>query len=78
MIKLKITTHSGAEHITEVEEYKPAEINEQLNKNEINTIMLGEIILSRIDVKSVVPVEVPHSEEEPIVEETSTEDESIL
>lgn len=64
MFKLKITTHSGAEYVTEVDEYTPSTINEQLNKNEINTVAFGDIIVSRIDVKSVVP----------IVEESSTDD----
>ncbi|MEK5055860.1 hypothetical protein MHH96_20940 [Niallia sp. FSL K6-0212] len=64
MFKLKITTHSGADYVAEVDEYNPSTINEQLNKNEINTIMLGEIILSRIDVKSVVPIVEELNEEE--------------
>ncbi|QJX62973.1 hypothetical protein HLK66_15795 [Niallia circulans] len=75
MFKLKITTHSGAEYVAEVDEYTPSTINEQLNKNEINTVAFGDIIVSRIDVKSVVPVEVPSSEE-PIVDEPPIEEET--
>lgn len=87
MFKLKITTHSGAEYVTEVDEYTPSTINEQLNKNEINTVAFGDIIVSRIDVKSVVPVEVRPSEEptieepaedEPIVVEPPIEDETLV
>ncbi|MDU1838680.1 MAG: hypothetical protein E6780_03800 [Staphylococcus epidermidis] len=69
MFKLKITTHSGAEYVTEVDEYTPSTINEQLNKNEINTVAFGDIIVSRIDVKSVVPIV-----EEPSTDDTDTEE----
>ncbi|MED4052930.1 hypothetical protein P4654_01990 [Niallia taxi] len=53
---LKIQTHSGSEYEATVQEYNASEINEKLNSNEVNTVAFGEIILSRIDVKSVVPV----------------------
>lgn len=69
MFKLKITTHSGAEYVTEVDEYTPSIINEQLNKNEVNTVAFGDIIVSRIDVKSVVPIV-----EEPSTDDTDTEE----
>ncbi|MED5102431.1 hypothetical protein P9858_20075 [Niallia circulans] len=83
MFKLKIKTHSGEEYVAKVDEYTPSTINEQLNKNEINTVAFGDIIVSRIDVKSVVPVEVPPNVEKPneeeipedlVTEEPSTEE----
>ncbi len=73
MIKLKIKTHSGSEFEVEVQDYNAAEVNEKLNRNDVNTVAFGDIIVSRIDVKSVVPVEVPPSEE-PVVEEPTVED----
>lgn len=57
MTKLKINTHSGSQYEAEVENYNAAEINEKLNRNDVNTVAFGDIIVSRIDVKSVAPIE---------------------
>ena len=56
MVKLTITTHSGSEYSAEVAEYNAIETNEKLNDSTINTVVFGDTILSRIDVKSVVKV----------------------
>lgn len=72
MIKLKIKTHSGSEFEIEVQEYNAAEVNEKLNRNDVNTVAFGDIIVSRIDVKSVVPIV-----EEPSTEDTDTEEPPI-
>jgi len=56
MIKLAITTHSGKEYRAEVAEYVPVRINDDLNNNAVNTVVFGEVIVSRIDVKSVVKI----------------------
>lgn len=77
MILLKIKTHSGSEFEAEVQDYNAAEVNEKLNRNDVNTVAFGDIIVSRIDVKSVVPVEVPPSEEEPVVEEPPSEEPTV-
>jgi hypothetical protein len=77
MIKLKIKTHSGSEFEVEVQNYNAAEVNEKLNRNDVNTVAFGDIIVSRIDVKSVVPVEVPPIEE-PTTEEPPAEDDPIV
>lgn len=58
-MKLNIKTHSGSEYEVEVQEYNAAETNEKLNRNDVNTVAFGDVIISRIDVKSVVPVEEP-------------------
>lgn len=58
MIKLIILTHGGLEYEAIVEEYNAEQLNENLNSNEINTVVIGDIIISRIDVKAVVPVKV--------------------
>ncbi|PAD86663.1 hypothetical protein CHH55_16975 [Niallia circulans] len=55
-MKLKIKTHSGGEFETEVEEYNPVEINDQINNSDILTILIGDKIFSRIDVKNVIPI----------------------
>lgn len=70
MIKLKIKTHSGSEFEVEVQDYNAAKVNEKLNRNDVNTVAFGDIIVSRIDVKSVVPVEESLTEEtDPVVQE---------
>ena len=56
MTKLKIITHSGGEYAVEVENYDAAQVNADLNDNQINTVAFGDVILSRIDVKAVVPI----------------------
>lgn len=56
MTKLKIITHSGIEYEGNVDAYDPIALNDQLNNQELNTVAIGEIIISRIDVKNIVPV----------------------
>jgi hypothetical protein len=46
------------EYEVEVEEYDPIKINSELNNNEINTVVIGDVILSRIDVKNVSKKEI--------------------
>jgi len=53
---LKIITHSGGEYEVTVEEYDASQVNTDLNDNQINTVAFGDVILSRIDVKAVVPI----------------------
>lgn len=78
-MNLKIKTHSGGEYLVTVDEYNPDELNQKLNSNDLNTVKFGDIILSRIDVKSVVPIEEspieePPAEDDPIVDEEPTEE----
>lgn len=56
MIPLKILTHSGGEYEAAVELFDPVLLNDQLNNNEINTVVIGDLIFSRIDVKTVAPI----------------------
>ncbi|MBO0961434.1 hypothetical protein J1P26_17145 [Neobacillus sp. MM2021_6] len=56
MINLKIITHSGGEYEVTVEEYDAVQVNADLNNNEINTVVFTNVILSRIDVKAVIPI----------------------
>lgn len=58
MIKLKVVTHDGDSFEVEVEEYNPIELNDKLNDNGINTVLIGDLIISRINLKSVNPFEV--------------------
>jgi hypothetical protein len=54
---LTILTHDGKEYLVEVENYNPIELNKQLNDNQVNTVLIGDKILSRITVKEVIPIE---------------------
>ena len=74
MIKLKVLTHNSGEYETTVEEFDAAAVNEQLNSNEVNTIVIGDLILSRIDVKVIHRLPDEMSEEEEPVEEEPAED----
>lgn len=56
MINLIVETHDGNSYDVEVEEYNADSLNEQLNNNELNTVALGDLVISRINVKSVKPV----------------------
>ncbi len=53
---LKVVTHGLKEYEINVEAYDSVTLNEQLNNKDINTVAIGELIISRIDVKNVVPV----------------------
>lgn len=53
LIRLKIITHNSGEFETQVETFDPVLLNEQLNNNEVNTVVIGDLILSKIDVKVI-------------------------
>lgn len=53
MIRLKIITHNSGEYETSVESFDPVAINTELNTNEVNTVVIGDLILSKIDVKVI-------------------------
>ncbi|MBO1515499.1 hypothetical protein [Metabacillus bambusae] len=55
---LNVVTHSGQDLTIEVETYDPILLNEQLNSNDIHTVLIGNTIFSKIDIKLVVPVTV--------------------
>ncbi len=54
---LRVTTHSGDEHLVEVESYDPITLNEQINNHEIYSVVIGDHIYSRIDLKNIIPVD---------------------
>jgi|GEM_PF-2037447 len=53
---IKVITHSGMEEIIEAE-YDPIALNDQINNTEILTILIGNQIFSRIDIKHVKPLD---------------------
>ncbi|MBY7111370.1 hypothetical protein ILT06_10655 [Bacillus sp. 17RED48] len=62
----KVEVHTNGGKVIEIttNDYDPIFINEQLNNSNTITVVIGDYIFSRIDVKQIVPVK-----EEPIVEE---------
>ncbi|MFA2831275.1 hypothetical protein [Bacillus paranthracis] len=54
-----IEVYTGNEKIAvQTEDYNPVLLNEQLNNSELNTVLIGDFISSRLDVKRVVvPIE---------------------
>lgn len=68
--KLKVHTNGGKELEIITNDYDPIFLNEQLNNNNTVTVVIGDYIFSRIDVKQVVPVkEEPKEPEQPPVTE---------
>lgn len=70
--KLKVHTNAGKEIEITTNDYDPIYLNEQLNNNNTITVVIGEYIFSRIDVKQVVPVKEEPTEPvtPPTIEET--------
>lgn len=56
MIKLKVETHDNKDYVIDIENYDPIILNDQLNNNELNTVALGDLVISRINVKLVKPI----------------------
>lgn len=54
MTTLQILTHDGNEYEETVEQYDAMALNEELNNSEINTVVIGKLIISRVNVKLVV------------------------
>ncbi|MGQ8855389.1 hypothetical protein [Bacillus sp. SRB_8] len=54
--KVKVHTNGGKEIEITTNDYDPIFLNEQLNNNNTITVVIGDYIFSRIDVKQVVPV----------------------
>lgn len=63
MIQIEIICHDGTTYHTEMENYDPITVNEQINNNEELTVVIGDIVVSRIDVKRIVPTKHTNEEE---------------
>lgn len=65
--KLKVHTNGGQEFEITTNNYDPIHLNGQLNNSNTITVVIGDYIFSRIDVKQVVPVKEEAKEpEQPI------------
>lgn len=53
-MRLRIERHSTEDaEFVEVVDYSATDINDKINDNSINTLVIGEKIFSRIDIKYV-------------------------
>ena len=52
---LDILCHDGSQFEVTVESFDPIAMNETLNNSNILTVVIGDIIFSRIDIKRIVP-----------------------
>ncbi|MGG0209510.1 hypothetical protein [Bacillus mycoides] len=76
--KLEVHTNSGKAIEIVTNDYDPIFLNEQLNNNNTITVVIGDYIFSRIDVKQVVPVkEEPKEPEQPPVTEPEQPTDSV-
>lgn len=57
-MQLEVSTHDNEVIIVTVEEYDPIALNESLNDTSLNTVVIGDLIISRINLKKVNPFEV--------------------
>lgn len=62
MIKIVIETHSGKTLEADVESFDASQFNQDLNDPDINTIEIGGVVRSRIDIKGVTPAEIYYQE----------------
>jgi len=53
---IRCLTHDGREYIIDIENYNPELINNQINDNNVTTVLLGDHILARITIKEIVPI----------------------
>lgn len=59
MQTIEIHTQSGLKHTVQTEKYDAQVLNEQLNSNDLITVLIGDFIIQRIDVKRILPINLP-------------------
>ncbi|PER85879.1 hypothetical protein CN498_19940 [Bacillus thuringiensis] len=59
MQTIEIHTQGGLKHTVQTEKYDAQVLNEQLNSNDLITVLIGDFIIQRIDVKRILPVNLP-------------------
>lgn len=55
-MQVEVTTHEGFKRKTTVENYDPNVLNESINNSELLTVVIGDLIISRINIKEIIPV----------------------
>ncbi|KEK22461.1 hypothetical protein [Bacillus gaemokensis] len=63
--KIEVRTSDGKIFEITTDDYDPVYINEQLNSSNTITVVIGDYIFSRLDIKQIVPVKVEPTEPTP-------------
>ncbi len=53
MIKLEVKTHDDEIYTKEVEDYDAQKLNDEINNNEVLTVVIGDLIISRINIAKI-------------------------
>ncbi|MDV8116066.1 hypothetical protein ACO1DB_27665 [Bacillus cereus] len=62
MKTIEVHTQSGLKHTVQTEVYDAKVLNDQLNNNDLITVLIGDVICQRIDIKRVLPQNEPATE----------------
>ncbi|MED0987046.1 hypothetical protein [Bacillus paramycoides] len=55
---IEIHTQGGLKHKVQTEVYDAQALNDQLNSNDLITVLIGDFIIQRIDVKRIIPLSI--------------------
>ncbi|MCQ6356396.1 hypothetical protein [Bacillus cereus] len=58
MKTIEIHTQGGLKHKIQAEMYDAQVLNDQLNSNDLITVLIGDFIIQRIDVKRIIPLSI--------------------
>lgn len=58
MKTIEIHTQGGLKHQVQTEVYDAQVLNDQLNSNDLITVLIGDFIIQRIDVKRILPLSI--------------------
>ncbi|HGH7175529.1 TPA: hypothetical protein ACJMKJ_003076 [Bacillus wiedmannii] len=56
MQTVEIHTQGGLKHTVQIDKYNAQTLNEQINNNDLITVIIGDLIIQRIDVKRIIPI----------------------
>ncbi|TEA54631.1 hypothetical protein EZE46_05760 [Bacillus sp. BH2] len=62
MQTIEIHTQGGLKHTVQTEGYNAESLNTKLNDNDLITVLIGDFIIQRIDVKRIIPLSIPNVE----------------
>ncbi|PET95824.1 hypothetical protein CN527_23475 [Bacillus cereus] len=62
MQTIEVHTQGGLKHTVQADKYNAQTLNEQLNNNDLITVLIGDFIIQRIDVKRIIPINAPTGE----------------
>lgn len=62
MKTIEIHTQGGLKHQVQTDVYDAQALNDQLNSNDLITVLIGDFIIQRIDVKRIIPLSISNVE----------------